>query len=124
MKSKGCTHPREIVRASPADSGAYQLVIRLRRTRKIRVGALGVFEFPAGAYVYTGRASRNLRSRLERHLRAEKALRWHIDYLLKWAKVQEVRIFSGRAAEECGINLETARSNGYAFLVPGFGSSD
>ena len=124
MKSKRCAHPRGEIWTPLADSGAYQLVIGLRRTKKIRVGALRAFEFPAGAYVYTGRASRNLRSRVGRHLRCEKTLRWHIDYLLRWAVIEEVRVFPGRADEECSINLETARCNGYAFLVPGFGSSD
>jgi hypothetical protein len=40
------------------DVGVYQLWIRLNRNARITVGRLGRFVFPAGMYVYTGRASR------------------------------------------------------------------
>lgn len=110
--------------AATADSGAYQLVIDLQGSRAIRVGALGEFEFPAGVYIYTGRASRNLRTRLQRHLRAEKSFHWHIDYLLHWARVVDVTVFPGRPESECAINRETSIGQRDPFPVPGFGSSD
>ncbi len=90
----------------------------------IRIGALGEFLFDPGTYIYTGRAIRNLRSRVNRHLRREKKLRWHIDYLLDHARIEHILVFPDQAASECLINLETARSNDYRFPVPGFGSSD
>jgi sugar fermentation stimulation protein A len=110
--------------ASAFRSGTYQLVILLARPKVVSVGALGEVNFPTGSYIYTGRASRNLVARVERHLRTEKAIRWHIDYLLQWAEVTDVRIFPGRAEDECTINLETAEYHGYSFPVRGFGSSD
>ncbi|MFC1834659.1 DUF123 domain-containing protein [Thermodesulfobacteriota bacterium] len=106
------------------DSGAYQLIISLRRSRRILVGALGTFRFRRGTYIYTGRASRYLRTRLGRHLSREKQLRWHIDYLLQWAEVEDIRIFPNRAGAECPINLETAGVEKATFPVIGFGSSD
>ncbi len=124
MKANLCAHPQGDAATRQADSGSYQLIMRLDRRRRIRVGALGTFWFPAGVYVYTGRASRNLRARLERHLRSEKNLRWHIDYLLRWATIEKARILPGRAEDECSINLETAGRTRYAFLVQRFGSSD
>ncbi len=106
------------------DSGAYQLIIRLDHAANLRVGALGSFDFPPGVYIYTGRAARNLAARLTRHVGTGKALRWHIDYLLKAASVEAIRIYPGRADEECAINLETVRVHRYSFPIPGFGSSD
>ena len=124
MMSNVCAQFVSGAEAKGLDSGAYQLIIRLDRGRNIRVGALGALAYPAGRYIYTGRASKNLISRLERHLRSEKTLRWHVDYLLQWAGVAEIRIFPRRPDAECAINLRTARSPGCSFPVQGFGSSD
>jgi len=106
------------------DSGAYQLVMHLPRPAIIAVGALGSHAFPAGLYIYTGRASKGLSKRIARHQRVEKKLRWHIDYLLHQAQVVDVRVYHGKAAEECFINNETARTLQGIFPVKGFGSSD
>jgi len=107
-----------------SDSGAYQLLIRFGPGRELRVGALGIIAFPPGFYVYTGRASRGLLARLKRHLRREKTLRWHVDYLLAEAEVSLVRLFPGGAERECDINADTAGADGYPFPIRGFGSSD
>ncbi len=66
-------------RSPPATHVSYQLLIRIGRPIRLRIGALGVQEFPAGHYLYTGSARRNLEARIHRHLRREKKLRWHID---------------------------------------------
>jgi len=86
---------------------------------RVAVGKLGVFDFPAGLYCYTGSARRNFEARVRRHLSAEKKLRWHIDYLLAapGVRVCEVRRF-GEA--ECQVNRRTAGE----VPVPGFGASD
>ncbi len=98
---------------------SYQLWIALRRPLDIEVGRLGVFRFPAGVYVYTGSARRNLEARIARHCRKDKALRWHIDYLL--AKEGAELVCVGRSTRtECGLN----RGTGGAAIVPGFGASD
>lgn len=98
---------------------SYQLFIELARPRRICVGRLGEFLFPAGRYVYTGSARRNFEARIARHLRAEKTLRWHIDYLLavRGASVTRVR---RSVRDECALN----RSIGGSVVVAGFGASD
>jgi len=106
------------------DSGAYQLILRLTRPVVIAVGALGEHAFPAGSYVYTGRASKSLSKRIARHGRVEKKLRWHIDYLLQKAQIEGIQVYSGKAKEECSINDETVRALHGVFPVKGFGSSD
>lgn len=110
-------------RAAEPDPGegprTYQLVIRVARPLRIAVGRFGVFDFPAGEYVYTGSARRNFEARVARHLRRDKTLRWHIDYLLtaKGVKIIEVR---RSTTDECSLNQATP---GEA-VVPGFGASD
>ena len=111
-----------ITRSAAAEAGVsrtYQLAIRIAAPVRIAVGRLGVFDFPAGDYVYTGSAKRNLEARIARHLATQKKFHWHIDYLLAapGVSIREVRRF---AAPECEIN---ARQVG-EILVPGFGASD
>jgi Uri superfamily endonuclease len=106
------------------DSGAYQLILVLTRPVIIVVGALGEHAFPAGSYIYTGRASKGLSKRIARHGRAEKKLRWHIDYLLQDAQIEEIQIYPGKAEEECSINSKTLQAVHGVFPVRGFGSSD
>ena len=97
----------------------YQLHIHLRQTVEIRIGALGLHRFPAGDYIYTGSARRNIEARVRRHCRQEKRVRWHIDYLLHHPAASVVKTtLSSRA--ECRLNQSTAGE----ILVPGFGASD
>ena len=89
---------------SSTDSGLYQLVIQLGRRQVIDVGHLGRFAFPSGYYVYTGSAKLGLESRIARHLRKEKRLRWHIDYLLGQASIVEVKRYHGSRRSECELS--------------------
>jgi Uri superfamily endonuclease len=100
-------------------AATYQIVIRVRETIQITVGKLGVLEFPAGYYVYTGSARKCIQARVRRHVTGGGAKHWHIDYLLgsPQAQVAGVRLFR---ASECALNRRTRG----AVLFPGFGSSD
>jgi len=101
----------------------YQLHISLTRSQQVRVGRLGCFRFPAGRYLYTGSARRNLPARVRRHLRTaggeNDTLRWHIDYLLtnRFAYVTGVEL---SAQPECRCNQRVDGD----MPVPGFGASD
>jgi len=97
----------------------YQLLIEVARPVRVIVGRFGKFAFPAGRYVYTGSARRNFEARIARHLRPEKTLRWHIDYLLaaRGVRVVDVRRY---VEDECMINRATPGS----VPIPGFGASD
>lgn len=103
----------------PTGATTYQLVIGLAREARIVVGRLGIREFPAGTYVYTGSARRGLEARVRRHLALSKRLHWHIDYFLAChdARVIELR-FS--AEPECVLNQRTAGE----VIVRGFGATD
>ena len=97
----------------------YQLHIRLERGRDIVVGRLGRFRFEAGHYLYTGSATRNMRTRLLRHLSGNKTLHWHIDYLLadESAAITGISLASEL---ECIVNQSVKA----VISVPGFGASD
>jgi Uri superfamily endonuclease len=110
--------------AIPNEPGVYQLVLFLPEDITLRVGALGVFHFPAGRYVYTGSALGGLRARLARHLRTQKRLRWHIDYLLPHAVVEDIRLFLTKERRECAINRQTLTLPHARVIARGFGSSD
>lgn len=97
----------------------YQLLIRLTVPRRIQIGRLGTFSFPAGYYVYTGRARRYLEARLARHLSRIKNLHWHIDYLIAARGVRVTGVCRLRESE-C---TAAQRLNGL-IVVPGFGASD
>ena len=98
---------------------SYRLMVWLECPLRLRVGALGERSFPAGLYIYTGSARKTMAARLRRHLRREKRLRWHVDYLLSAPGVQvlEVEIL---AETECEVN----QASGGHVRVTGFGASD
>ena len=104
-------------------TGLYQLIIRLDEGATIRVGRLGAFRFPRGYYVYTGSARSGLEQRVARHLRRDKRLHWHIDYLLARGSVTQVLVYPG-AGSECALNRAVEALPGGEVVVRGFGSSD
>jgi Uri superfamily endonuclease len=97
----------------------YQLHIRLSRAVRLRIGRLGEFDFPAGDYVYTGSAKRNFEARIARHMRRDKTLRWHIDYLLDAMEARVTGVVRAQD-DECELN-QTCPG---VVLVRGFGASD
>jgi len=98
---------------------SYQLILKISEKISIKIGKLGLFTFPAGQYIYTGSAKKNMEQRIARHLRKEKKVRWHIDYLTTLASVEIIEV--RRSAEnECSLNKKTKGR----ITVPGFGASD
>lgn len=106
------------------DSGFYQLVIRLWQERDMWVGRHGRFSFPAGFYVYTGSAKRGLESRIARHLRTRKRMRWHIDYLLRYGRILVVKRYTTGDRSECELSQRVEKVRGSRIVAAGFGSSD
>ena len=97
----------------------YQLTIAISKPVMITVGKLGLYNFPAGEYIYTGSARQHIDARIARHLRAEKTLRWHIDYLLNAPEASVIKV-EQFAESECEVNQ---RSNG-VLLINRFGAMD
>jgi len=105
-------------------SGIYHLLIYLEHAKKIRIGKIGEFDFPAGYYVYTGSAMNGLKKRIARHLRKYKRLHWHIDYLLQHAEVLDVVSHLTDKKMECEYNEIIANLSDARIIVPKFGSTD
>ena len=78
-------------------NGIYALEIDLCKDVNIRVGALGNVQFKEGCYVYIGSAQRNLEKRVQRHLRKEKKLFWHVDYFLSDESAKIAKVLFRRA---------------------------
>ncbi len=93
----------------PSLPGTYALFLTLSAPAQLTIGKLGVFDFPAGEYVYMGsaRGPGGLRARLRHHLRPAQRPHWHIDYLRTQAVVSggvyvvQEEIAAGRMPLEC-----------------------
>lgn len=98
---------------------SYQLHIEVCKPVRVAVGRLGTLLFPAGSYVYTGSARKNLPARVRRHLTGGRSKRWHVDYLLAEPHVRITAVKMSTSGE-CTLNRRTRG----VVLFPGFGSSD
>lgn len=101
--------------------GTYVLLIRVPYDSVINVGELGKLSLRAGYYAYVGSALSGLQKRVSRHLKREKTLHWHIDYLLTRGQVVDVIQAQSKTRKECKIAGELAK---HFPSVQGFGSSD
>jgi Uri superfamily endonuclease len=101
--------------------GAYLLVMILPQDTSVLVGKQGVIHFQKGCYVYVGSALNGLEQRIARHLRSNKKIHWHVDYLLSHMELVEIFYKENTRREECTL----AQALNATFKnVPGVGSSD
>jgi Uri superfamily endonuclease len=101
--------------------GSYIIYVEVTHDRSIRIGSLGSVSFKKGFYAYVGSAMNGLSGRIMRHLRKDKKLHWHIDYLLRKARIRAVHIRPSGKKEECALAQKFAsRFTG----IVGFGCSD
>jgi len=106
------------------EPGVYQLHLFVPKQARVKVGKLGVFLFPAGRYIYSGSALSGLSRRVSRHQRREKRLHWHIDYLLRHARIERIDTLPTQQRLECALNAYAFEQPGARVIVKGFGSSD
>ncbi|MFQ5446859.1 MAG: DUF123 domain-containing protein [Saprospiraceae bacterium] len=105
------------------NKGAYILLLHLTTRREVQAGKLGRFLFEKGWYAYVGSAMNNLDARIARHLKKEKKLHWHIDYLRQVASVEQVLRFESGDKRECQLSRKVA-ALADATPVKKFGASD
>jgi len=84
---------------------------------------LGSLKFNSGLYAYIGSAQNSLEKRILRHLRRDKRIFWHIDYLLNIKEAEILEIFHKDAPKECECKMAKAIME-FGEPVIGFGSSD
>jgi len=101
--------------------GTYLLLIKLQKNITIKMGKYDAIFFKKGFYLYVGSALNGLDQRIQRHLRKQKKIHWHIDYLLLHTTFVHVFYKEGTSKQECTIArvLEDKLCS-----VPGFGCSD
>ena len=103
--------------------GIYVLIIQVSKKVDLKIGKLGTIDFPAGQYAYVGSAQKGLEKRVERHLRREKRVFWHVDYLLQNPHSTILKVFWNPASRHAECELATKiAAEGEA--VTGFGNSD
>ena len=101
--------------------GTYTLLIELSQNRNILIGKIVNCSFKAGYYAYVGSALNGLEQRIRRHLRLNKKLHWHIDYLLQYAVVRAVIYTESSEKQECRVSEELRQ---VLESIPKFGCSD
>jgi Uri superfamily endonuclease len=110
-------------------SGVYTMILFMPKEVTVNIGALGKQRLPSGHYSYTGSAlgkGASLKHRIARHLRKEKRLFWHIDYLLADQNVFVEAIVTAETKEkiECTLNQYLKQIKGVKVPIYGFGASD
>lgn len=109
-----------------ADGAArlYVVAAYLPRAVIVSVGALGVVRLARGWHAYVGSARRGREARVARHFRAEKPLRWHVDYLFARHPPSLAWMIDGDASlTECALAAGLSAA-GDRRSCPRFGSSD
>ena len=104
--------------------GSYILLIHLARSAPLTAGRLGALNFPSGYYLYFGSALGGLEARIGRHLRQDKKIRWHIDWLTAVATVVQVWWTEGGRRNECTWASAALELADVTLPARGFGSSD
>jgi Uri superfamily endonuclease len=101
--------------------GSYIILLELKKDEKIQIGRLGCLFFNKGFYVYVGSALNGIEQRIKRHLRKNKKMHWHIDFLLKSGEIKEIFYIEDEMRKECIIADKLSKG-----LEPilGFGCSD
>jgi Uri superfamily endonuclease len=101
--------------------GCYLLILSLDSSQTIPVGRRGPVHFAAGCYAYVGSALSGLEARVARHMRDNKRLHWHIDYLLVMARLE--RVIWAQVSRKVECQLARFMASHFS-SIPDFGASD
>jgi Uri superfamily endonuclease len=100
----------------------YILILKQNKNLSIEIGKVGKIFFKKGYYLYVGSGKRNLEKRLKRHIKREKNIHWHIDYLTSNLNFEIIEIYLFEKLNECELAKKFIESNFY--YIKNFGSSD
>jgi len=110
----------------PRTPGTYLLLFRVTTATHINIGRLGHLRLTPGVYVYVGsaRGPGGLSARIRRHLRREKRLHWHIDYITQQLSPTAILFTTHPHVTECGWVHTLLPLPGTETPLPGLGNSD
>ncbi len=116
----------ENVHRIPRQPGTYALLFNVSTEMDIPVGRLGILRLQPGHYVYIGsaRGPGGLAGRVQRHLRAEKRLHWHIDYITQHLTPNGILFTTHPLVKECDWVHYLLEAPDTEVPLPGLGSSD
>lgn len=109
--------------------GTYLLFLFIQQDINLTIGALGCKLFQQGNYIYVGSAfgPGGLEKRITRHLKQEKKIFWHIDYLLNdnFVKILAYGKILSDYKIECNV-VDQIRGTFQekSLIIKNFGSSD
>jgi len=127
LRCKGYGFSREgkqVINIFKKLEATYILAINVSEDLKIRVGQLGEVSFKEGDYIYIGSAIGCLETRLRRHLRKNKKIYWHIDYLLENKRAKILQIWTIDKKIECQTAEVFCQDSTTEIIKKCFGSSD
>ncbi|MEM0379491.1 MAG: GIY-YIG nuclease family protein [Nanopusillaceae archaeon] len=103
--------------------GIYLLLLECLNECEIKIGKLGKVRFKKGNYIYVGSAMNNLEKRILRHLKKDKKLKWHIDYITTNDNfvIRKIFIKESNKKEEEKISKKFEK---YFSFIENFGNSD
>lgn len=106
---------------APALPGAYVLAVEIVKAMAVMMPGMPAVTLKPGRYLYCGSAwgPGGIRARLGRHMRRDKAIRWHIDHLTVAGSVPGAWVFPG--GNECDL---VAALSALPVPIAGLGSTD
>lgn len=108
-------------------SGIYLLELYLDSEIRIPHRKFSHLPYKSGFYYYIGSAQTNLNKRIQRHIRKNKKMHWHIDYLTSRTELNcnKIYILEKQSKQiECKLIKTLSESFEISFPAIGFGSSD
>lgn len=109
-----------------SNSGVYLLELFIDPKEKLPTKRFDRECFPEGYYYYAGSAQKNLIKRIERHLRHEKTIHWHIDHLTTGTDfIKRIFIFENAPKNlECDLVQLMLNKLSFGIPVKNFGNGD
>ncbi|MEN8192686.1 MAG: GIY-YIG nuclease family protein [Bacteroidota bacterium] len=110
-----------------SNSGVYILELFASEEFQVNIKKFSGITLKKGYYYYIGSAQKNLKQRIERHLRIEKKIHWHIDHLTTAPSISTKNAYiiynSPKDLEEEIANNFPSMFGGI-IVLKGFGNSD
>ena len=102
----------------------YAFVFRVKIHFSCTIGKFGRHRILPGFYVYVGSARKGIMNRLQRHVRKNKAVKWHIDYLTTSEQCRPCGALILSKYSECDLNKKVSHIPGAQIAIKSFGASD